>query len=49
MKTMQKIADEENQTNLFIKRLADCVWVIKIVLQMVLQKVMLPKTKLMNK
>ena len=25
MKTMQKIADEENQTNLFIKRLADCV------------------------
>jgi hypothetical protein len=25
MKTMQKIADEENQTNLFIKRLADCI------------------------
>lgn len=25
MKTMQKIADEENQTNLFIKRLEDCV------------------------
>ena len=25
MKTMQKIADEENQTNLFIKRLEDCL------------------------
>ena len=25
MKTMQKIADEENQTNLFIERLKDCI------------------------
>jgi hypothetical protein len=46
---MRQILDEENQTNLFINRLADCVWVIKIVLQMVLQKVMLPKIKLMNR
>jgi hypothetical protein len=46
---MRQILDEENQTNLFINRLADCVWVIKIVLQMVLQKAMLPKIKLMNR
>jgi hypothetical protein len=29
--------------------LKDCIWVIKIVLQMVLQKVKLPKIKPMNK
>jgi hypothetical protein len=46
---MRQILDEENQTNLFIERLKDCIWVIKIVSLMVLQKVMLPKIKLMNR
>jgi hypothetical protein len=46
---MKQIIDEDNQTNLFIERLKDCLWAIKIVLLMVLQKVMLPKIKLMSK
>jgi len=49
LKTMRQILDEDNQTNLFIQRLKDCIWVIKIVSQMVLQKAMLPKIKLTNR